>query len=127
MLTVVDLVETSDREQKADVEAVDARALLGLLGELPLSTWRHQSGVARHIGPMAQDFHALFGLGPDERHVRPGDVAGVALAGVQALRELLAEREAQIAAQQERIEALTAGLVALERQLAGLQAQLAPR
>lgn len=127
VLTVVDLVETSDREQKADVEAVDTRALLAQLGELPLSTWRHQAGVARHVGPMAQDFHALFGLGPDDRHVRPGDVAGVALAGVQALRELLAEKEAQLAAQQERIEALTAGLGALEQKLAGLQAQLAPR
>ncbi len=125
VLTVVDLVETSDRAQKAEVESVDGRALLARVADLPISTWRLKTGDSRQIGPMAQDFRELFGLGPDERHIRPGDVAGVALAAVKALREVVAEKEARLAAQQAQIEALTAGQAELAAQLARLQEQLA--
>jgi hypothetical protein len=125
VLTVVDLVETSDRAQKADLEGVDGRALLARLADLPISSWRLKTGDTRQIGPMAQDFRQLFGLGPDEQHIRPGDVAGVALAAVKALREVVAEKEARLAEQQARIDALTASQAELAAQLARLQEQLA--
>jgi hypothetical protein len=118
VLTVVDLIETSDRAMKADVGAVDGRALLARLGDLPISTWRFKTGETRHIGPMAQDFRALFGLGPDDTHIRPGDVAGVALAAVQALSEVVAEKDARLLAHQARIDALAEQLARLEARLA---------
>jgi hypothetical protein len=41
---------------------------------------------ARHIGPMAQDFHAAFGLdGTDDKHIATVDADGAALAAIQGL------------------------------------------
>src|SRR5688500_17070776 len=64
--------------------------------ELPISTWNYTSDdpAIRHIGPMAQDFAALFGVGADDRHIHPIDGQGVALAAIQGLAaELEALRE----------------------------------
>jgi hypothetical protein len=53
---------------------------------LPTSSWQYKSerGV-RHIGPMAQDFYAAFGVGTDDRHITSIDEEGVALAAIKAL------------------------------------------
>ena len=43
---------------------------------------------ARHLSPMAQDFHAAFGLnGTDDKHIATVDEGGVALAAIQGLNE----------------------------------------
>ena len=41
----------------------------------------------RHIGPVAQDFHAAFGLGTHETAIATVDADGVALAAIQGLNE----------------------------------------
>jgi hypothetical protein len=41
---------------------------------------------------MAQDFHAAFGLGTDDRHIATVDGDGVALAAIQGLNQKLEER-----------------------------------
>jgi hypothetical protein len=92
----------SDRDSKENVVAVDARQVLDRLAQLPIATWNYKSQepAMRHIGPMAQDFFAAFGVGEDQRHITGIDADGVALAAVQGLnRKLeasLAEKEAQI-------------------------------
>jgi hypothetical protein len=91
------LTQVSDRNAKQDLRAVDGPQLLRRIAALPLSTWSYKAdaGGARHIGPMAQDFQAAFGLGTDDTHLAPSDVAGLSLAGVQALQrenELLRAR-----------------------------------
>ena len=88
----------SSREIKHGIEPVSPRELLAELLELEIFTWsysRDASG-ARHLGPIAEDFHAGFGLGPDERHISPGDTAGLALAAIQALHQLAGERDAEL-------------------------------
>ena len=45
---------------------------------------------------MAQDFHASFGLGDDERSYYPVDAHGVALASIQALSKLVQLQQEQI-------------------------------
>ena len=84
---------TSSRESKEAFEPIDRRALLNEIAELPVSTWIYKSDSdrARHLGPVAEDFHAQFGLGEDARHISPTDLAGVALVGVQGLQGALAE------------------------------------
>jgi len=55
---------TSDRNAKEDVEAVEPGTVLEKVAALPISTWRfRQQADTRHIGPMAQDFYAAFGVG----------------------------------------------------------------
>jgi hypothetical protein len=98
----------SDREVKADIAPVDQSVILSLLADLPMSTWSYagQHPSVRHIGPMAQDFYAAFGMGEDDRHISTIDADGVALAAIQALYRLVMERDAQIAALEARVAAL---------------------
>jgi hypothetical protein len=98
----------SDREVKANVASADASLILALLAELPISTWSYvgQDPSVRHIGPMAQDFHAAFGVGEDDRHISTVDADGVALAAIQALYQLVQERDARITALEARVAAL---------------------
>jgi len=106
----------SDRNVKENIVAVDAQDVLERLARVPLSTWNYigeEEGI-HHMGPMAEDFYAAFGLGDSERHITTIDADGVALAAIQGLYEMMQEKEAQIAAQQEQIEDLEARVAALE-------------
>jgi hypothetical protein len=87
----------SSRTQKDLLAGMGIEAVLNAVARLPLYTWayKHENGV-RHFGPLAEDFHARFGLGTDERHISPSDVAGVALAATQALNEVVASKEREI-------------------------------
>jgi hypothetical protein len=106
----------SDREAKANFTLVDGQEVLVRLGEIPITTWNYQSQnpSIRHIGPMAQDFYAAFGVGEDDRHISTLDADGVALAATQGLYQLVQEQEAQIAALQQQNADLEARLAALE-------------
>ncbi len=76
---------------------------------------------------MAQDFHAAFGLGADDKRISTVDADGVALAAIQALYRLLQEKDEQLEALQQQVEELRARqarLEALESELAALRAAL---
>ena len=77
---------------------MDRQGVLGLIDTLPILEWNYQtdSDEVRHLGPIAEDFYALFGLGHDEQRLAPGDVAGVALAGIQGLLEIVETQAEQI-------------------------------
>jgi hypothetical protein len=80
-------------------EVVDTHDVLERVAALPITTWSYlwDEGRVRHMGPMAQDFHAAFGLGGDERRIDVADGLGVALAAIQALHELVEGQAAEIA------------------------------
>ena len=114
-VTANSVLLTSDVNAKDNITPVDGQYVLAKLDEVPISTWnfkQDESGV-RHAGPMAQDFHKAFGLGPDDRHIAPLDVAGVALAGIKELREDVKAKDARIAELETRIAALEALIKAL--------------
>jgi hypothetical protein len=98
----------SDREVKANMAPVDESLILLLLAGLPISTWSYtsQDPSVRHIGPVAQDFSAAFGVGEDDRHISTVDADGVALAAIQGLYQLVQEQNAQIVALEARVAAL---------------------
>ncbi len=106
------LTEGSDVNVKSNIEALDGNLVLAKLDAMPVTEWsyRWESPSVRHIGPMAQDFHAAFGLGTDETKISPRDMAGVTMAAIKALRAELMERDAEIAKQREQILALQARL-----------------
>jgi len=110
------LTQNSDRTTKTDIQRVDPRAVLSTIAALPISTWRKIGDVSTHLGPMAQDFRAAFGLGEDERSIAPGDLAGVSLAAIQGLHEVVAEQRQVIDKQQEMIGKLEERLRRLEAQ-----------
>ena len=55
---------------------------------------------------MSEDFHRAFGLGQDDKHIAPGDQAGVALLALQGLNQVVEEKDRKIADLESRIEAL---------------------
>jgi len=106
----------SDRKLKENVAEVDTQALLASLARVPVTTWSYKSQDAsiRHIGPMAQDFYAAFGVGEDDTHITTVDADGVALAAIQGLYAQNQSLKAENAGQQVQIDDLEARLAALE-------------
>jgi hypothetical protein len=93
---------------KDNVAAVDPADILERLAAMPVATWNYaaQSKDVRHIGPMAQDFHAAFHVGEDERFISVVDAQGVAFAAIQGLHALVREKDAQIEALRREMEDL---------------------
>lgn len=77
----------SDVNMKEHVHDIDGREILAKIATLSVSEWNYtaQDASIRHIGPMAQDFHAAFGLGEDPLRIGTLDADGVALAAIKAL------------------------------------------
>lgn len=94
----------SSRTLKEGFAAIDPVQVLGTLLELPITTWSYRgSDEGTHLGPVAEDFKAAFGLGGDGRSIATVDADGVALAAIQGLN---AKLEAEIAALRAEVRAL---------------------
>src|SRR5262245_5854053 len=100
----------SDRNLKQAFKPIDPGEVLDRVAELPISTWSYKSEdpSVRHIGPMAQDFKAAFGVGSSDRTILQVDGDGVALAAIQALRERLIRLERQNAELERELKSLRA-------------------
>lgn len=116
----------SDRSSKENVRPVDGRAILDRLASIPIRTWNYktQASSIRHIGPMAQDFHAAFAVGEDEKTINSLDADGVALAAIQGLYAVVQEKDTRIAAQDAEIAALKAQNAEFAARLAEVEARL---
>lgn len=119
------LTEGSSRTIKHGVHRVDVHDVLQTVRSLPIQRWRYITDPeqAEHLGPMAEDFHAAFGLGADDKHISTIDTSGVALAAVQALGDQVAELEAERAELRAENERLTERLDRLESLVQGLVAK----
>ena len=108
----------SDRNRKEHFQGVDGEDVLMRLRGVPVTTWNYiaEGREVRHIGPMAQDWHAAFALNDDPLTINQGDFDGVNLAAVQALEKRTAE-------QVERIRALEAELAELREAVRMLSAE----
>lgn len=104
--------QLSSRSAKENFAATDGQLLLAKLEQLPVSSWNYRGAPAqeRHLGPVAEDFHAAFGLGASNRYIAPADMAGVALASVKALQDEIKDRDRQIEHLEQRLQALEARL-----------------
>ena len=99
----------SDRNLKENFVPVDNRSILAKIASLPMTQWNYKSDKkAVHIGPIAQDFYAIFDLGDNNTSISTIDPSGVALVGVKALNE-------KIDAQQKEIDELKAEIQALKK------------
>lgn len=109
------VIESSDVNVKENFTPVDAAAVLAQVLRLPITTWNYQADTAaRHMGPMAQDFYAAFGLGTDNRHLAPLDANGVALAAIQALAQQNQVQENRLTQLEQENADLATRLAALE-------------
>lgn len=114
----------SDRQAKDQIQPVDSQEVLEKLAALPVATWNYkaQDPSIRHLGPMAQDFKAAFGLGESDTGISTVDADGVALAAIQGLnRKVEAENatlRAELQSRDAELQALKTRFEALERKLA---------
>src|SRR5262249_1456342 len=83
----------SDRNVKQNFETISPETVLERVNRIPVSAWSYQGSDVRHIGPMAQDFHAAFGLGSSDRVIDMVDANGVTMASIQALSARLEKLE----------------------------------
>lgn len=72
----------------------DTQSILDKLAALPLAEWNYIGYPQRHVGPMAQDFHAAFPWSGNDTSINSADETGVALAAIQALKKQLDEQKA---------------------------------
>ncbi|HSG40658.1 MAG TPA: tail fiber domain-containing protein, partial [Thermoanaerobaculia bacterium] len=117
------LTQGSSRDTKTDIAALDPQDVLSRVSNLPVALWSYktENGV-RHFGPMAEDFHQAFGLGEDDKHIAPGDAAGIALAAVQGLNKVVQEKDKEIGDLRQRNTDLEKRLADLEALVANLAA-----
>ena len=112
------LIQDSSVFSKENISLVDSVNVLERVLALPIAAWNYKDDgeSIRHLGPMAQDFYRLFGLGGTDEGISSLDTTGVALAAIQGLHELLEEKDAKIADLEEQI-------LSLRRVVQGLQPQ----
>ena len=114
---------SSDRNRKHNILRFNAQEALTRLRAMPIYKWSYNAeadGVV-HVGPMAQDFHAAFGLnGDDDTHITTIDADGVLMASVVAVAdegEAMRNENARLVQQ----------LAELEARLARIEGLLASR
>lgn len=121
---------SSSRTIKTDFSLIDKDWVLMALRDLPVSTWRYREDTteALHLGPVAEDFYAAFGLGPDSMSLASQDLAGVALVATQALERRTTEQtyltQSEIRSQAQQIRELRAeveGMRALREEVESLR------
>lgn len=116
------LSEGSSATLKHNLRNTDDEAILETVCSMKMKRWQYldDPSQAEHIGPIAEEFHAAFGVGSNEKRLASMDVAGVALASVRALNEKLETENQKLEAQNE---ALEARLARLEQLVRGLSAK----
>ena len=110
----------SDAATKENFRVVDGEAVLAQIADMPIPEWnyRTQDASIRHLGPVAQDFHAAFGLGENNTTISVVDADGVNMLAIQALVERTDELQSDY-------EALRATNAQLREEIADTQERLA--
>jgi Chaperone of endosialidase len=109
-------VPNSDRGRKTAFADINPQRVLDKVARLPITTWSYKAEDAtiRHLGPMAQDFYATFGIGYDGKHIADVDEVGVALAAIQGLhqtmRQQMREKDKELAQLRRKLQAIEAKL-----------------
>jgi hypothetical protein len=116
----------SDRNRKENFVTVDGEVILAGLQRVPVSSWNYltQDRAIRHMGPMAQDLYAAFGLGESNLMINSIDIDGVNLAGVQALTTRTDALRTQVQTLTTENSALRTRVTELEARLARIEALL---
>jgi hypothetical protein len=109
---------TSDRNAKENFQALNPEQVLEKVASLSVSQWNYKADQkdVQHVGPMAQDFHAAFGLnGDDDKHISVVDEGGVALAAIQGLNQKVDDQKAELRQKETEITELKQRLARLEQ------------
>jgi len=84
---------SSDRALKENFIPVNKQDILEKVASIPMRSWNFTGYDTRHIGPMAQDFHAAFGLGKCDTRIDSADLQGVTIVSIQHLYAIVQEQQ----------------------------------
>jgi hypothetical protein len=118
----------SDRNVKENIKTVDTNEILAKVVKLPITTWNYiyDESDTPHMGPMAQDFFASFGLGEDDKRIAYMDKDGVALAAIQGLNTKVEAKDKEIAELTQTLKDQTELILELTERLDRLESLVAP-
>lgn len=108
----------SDSTLKRNIRLINGHEIITKLMQLPIKQWSYkaQSSDIEHIGPMAQDFYSVFGIGENDKTISTIDPSGIALAAIQEVyRQVLKLQE-----KNKEIELLKGKLTELQEQVNSL-------
>ena len=109
------LTESSDVNRKENIATIDPTEVLNKVLAMPVTTWNYlEEDNVTHMGPMAQDFHAAFGLGATDKGIANIDSSGVAFGAIQGLHQVIDNKDKEIKELKQLLTALEARLAALE-------------
>jgi hypothetical protein len=117
----------SDENLKENFENVDGGEILGLINELTVTRWNYKADdqAIKHIGPVAQDFYSLFGLGNDDKSISSIDPSGIALVAIKELSKENRARKEQIESYKSENDNLKSQLQSLQEKVNKIEAMLA--
>ncbi len=102
----------SDRRKKENFRDIDVESILTKVAALKITNWNYKSQPAsvRHIGPVAQDFYAAFGLDGqgNDTTINTIDIDGVNMAAIQALEKRTTQLQQENEALRQRLEKMEA-------------------
>jgi hypothetical protein len=85
----------SDKNLKEDITPIDVNEVLKGVRNIDVNRWKYIKSDAKHMGPMAQDFKEMFGVG-DGHIIMTVDAVGVLYGAIQALATKVEELEARL-------------------------------
>ena len=113
----------SDRRKKENFEVLNTENILQKVAQLPLTSWNYKSQPAttRHMGPMAQDFYAAFGLDGigNDTTINSSDIDGVNMAAIQALEKRTRQLQEENDQLKAKLEAMDAKMASIEKLIMG--------
>ena len=95
--------------------------MLQKIAQLPLLEWNYKGYGDRHVGPMAQDFHAAFPFNPNDKMINSADEAGVSLAAIQGLNEKVESGKRKTERLEQRLQRKETEITELKARLAALE------
>ncbi|MCB2154486.1 tail fiber domain-containing protein [bacterium] len=106
----------SSRALKEGFLTLDKMDVLQRIVDLPVTRWSYiGSSEGEHVGPVAEDFYAAFGLGDSDKAISTTDANGITIAALQGLNAKLEEENADL---RNRVDELENRLKSVEEALA---------
>jgi hypothetical protein len=116
----------SDRNLKENFAPVEQADILRKIDALSVMRWnyKNEDPSVAHIGPVAQDFYSIFGMGGSSTAISTIDPAGIALAGIQGLDQGIQKRVAKILELNQQIDLSNREVRSLEERLTQMETRI---
>ena len=120
------LIQNSSRANKKHIVGIDEKEILEKINKLELNYWtyNHDNDRVRHLGPMAEEFYQLFGLGSTAKGISSIDTAGVSLAAVKALSKKYKTTQDELVQAQSIIDSKDKKIARLNQRLANMESSI---